>query len=210
MLTLYYTPGSISLASLIALEEAGARYEVRRIDTLAGEQRSEAYLKVNPKARVPSLATDQGVLTETPAILLYIAQTHPHAGLAPLEDAFALARLNSFCAYLCSTVHPAHSMRMRGARWSDDPSVIEALKIKVASNVAACCALIEAEMFKGPWLMGETFSFGDAYLYTLTQWLEADGVDPAKFPILANHRERMRARPAVQRALKVEQTGSAG
>ncbi len=210
MLTLHYAPGSISLASLIALEEAGARYEVRLVDTKAGDQRSEAYLRINPKARVPSLTTDQGVLTETPAILLYIAQTHPKTGLAPLDDPFALARLNAFCAYLCSTVHPSHSMRMRGARWSDDPAVIEALKIKVGSNVAACCALIEAEMFKGPWLMGEAFSFGDAYLYTLTQWLEADGVDPARFPVLADHRERMRARPAVLRALKVEQTGLVG
>jgi glutathione S-transferase len=206
MLTLHYAPHTISLASLIALEEAGADYEVVRVDFSAAEQRGEAYRKINPKARVPALVTDQGILTETPAILLYIAQTHPQARLAPLDDAFALARLNAFCAYLCSTVHPSHSMRMRGARWSDDPAVIEALKVKVPANVAACCALIEAEMFKGPWLMGETFTFGDAYLFNLDQWLEADGVDPAQFPILADHRVRTKARPAVQRALEVERS----
>ncbi len=207
MLALHYAPNTISLASLIALEEAGADYQVVRLDLSAAEQRSDGYRKVNPKARVPALVTEQGVITETPAILLYIAQTHPEANLAPLDNPFAMARLNAFCAYLCSTAHPSHSMRMRGARWSGDPAVIEGLKVKVAANVAACCNLIETEMFKGPWLLGEAFTFGDAYLFTLNQWLEADGVDPAGFPRLADHRERTRARPAIRRALEVEQTG---
>src|ERR1700750_2317104 len=103
MMTLYYAPNSISLASLIALEEAGARYEVRKVDTAVGEQKSDAYLRINPKARVPTLVTDRGILTETPAMLLYIAQTYPSAGLAPLGDPFELAKLNAFCAWLCST-----------------------------------------------------------------------------------------------------------
>ncbi|HEU4378759.1 MAG TPA: glutathione S-transferase N-terminal domain-containing protein, partial [Hyphomicrobiaceae bacterium] len=100
MLTLYYAPHTCSLASHIALEDAGAVYELRRIDFKAAQQRSADYLRINPKARVPALATPRGILTETPAMLAFIAQTHPDARLAPLEDAFAFAQLQAFNNYL--------------------------------------------------------------------------------------------------------------
>ena len=96
MLTLYYATNTCALASHIALEEAGADYETRWIDFGAAEQTKPDYLEINPKARVPSLATERGVLTENPAILAYIAQTHPQAKLAPLDDPFAFAELQSF------------------------------------------------------------------------------------------------------------------
>ena len=203
MLILHYAPNTISLATIIALEEAGAQYRPVRLDFGANEQRGADYLKVNPKGRVPTLITGRGVLTETPALLTYVAQMFPDARLAPSEP-FEFARLQSFMAYLCSTVHPAHSMRMRGARWSDEPSVIEALKVKVPKNMAHCYGLIEAELFEGPWVLGEAYSVADAYLFTLAQWMEVDGVDPDAFKILEDHRRRMTDRPAVRRALEVE------
>jgi glutathione S-transferase len=206
MLILHYAPNTISLAALIALEEAGAAYRPVRLDFSAAEQRGADYLKVNPKGRVPALVTGRGILTETPALLSYVAQSYPDAELAPLDDPYLFARLQSFMAYLCSTVHPSHSMRLRGARWSDDPAVIEALKVKVATNVAHCNGIIEAELFEGPWVMGGQYSIADPYLFTINRWMEADGVDPEDFPVLADHRRRMIDRPAVQRALAVEAT----
>ena len=89
MLTFYYATNTCALASHIALEEAGADYATRWIDFGAAEQTKPEYLKINPKGRVPSLETERGVLTETPAILAYIAQTHPEAQLAPLETVIA-------------------------------------------------------------------------------------------------------------------------
>src|ERR1700687_89969 len=112
MLKLYFTPHTCALASLIALEEAGAEFEIVPIDFATIEQRSAAYLRINPKGRVPSLLTPRGILTETPAILAYIAQSMPEAALAPLDDAFSFARVQEFNAYLCSTVHVAHAQRM--------------------------------------------------------------------------------------------------
>jgi len=98
MLKLYCAPGTCALASHISLEEAGAEYEAVRLNFADGEQRKPEYLAVNPKGRVPALVTDRGILTETPAILAFIAQSFPSARLAPLDDAFGFAEVQSFFA----------------------------------------------------------------------------------------------------------------
>jgi len=201
---LYYTPHSCALATHIALEQAGADYELRRVDFAKTEQRSPAYLRVNPKGRVPALATDRGVLTETPAMLIYVAQRFPAAKLAPLDDPFAFAEVQAFNSYLCSTVHVAHAHRMRGHRWADDPAAIEAMRAKVPQSVGECFALIEREMLRGPWVMGDAYTVCDPYLFTLAQWLEADGVDPARLPKVAEHRRRMSEDPVVARVIASE------
>jgi glutathione S-transferase len=204
MLTFYYATNTCALASHIALEEANAAYETRWIDFGSAEQTKPDYLKINPKARVPSLATERGVLTETPAILAFIAQSHPEAKLAPLDDPFAFAEMQSLMAYLCATVHVAHAHRVRGYRWADDPAAHEAMKKKVPETVGACFDLIERKIFRGPWAMGEAYTVADPYLFTIARWLEVDGVDPATYPRVLDHRDRMAARPAVQRALGAE------
>lgn len=204
MLKFYFAPQTCALASHIALEEAGAAYEAVRVDFAKTEQRSADYLKVNPKGRVPALATDRGILTETPAILLYIAQSHPAAKLAPLDDPFALGRIQAFNSYLCATVHVAHAHKLRGYRWADDPAAIAEMKRKVPQSVAECFTLIESEMFAGPFVTGESFTIADPYLFTLATWLEGDGVDPARFPKVLAHRNRMAERPAVKKALAME------
>jgi len=204
MLKLYYTPNTCALASHIALEQAGADYALVRVDFATAQQRAPGYLAMNPKGRVPALVTDRGVLTETPAILAFVAQSFPKAGLAPLDDPFAFAALQAFNSYLCSTVHVAHAHRMRGARWSDDPATIEGMKRGAPKSVAAAFALIENGMLKGPWVMGDDYSICDPYLFTLAQWLEADGVDTAKLPRVMDHRRRMAQQPAVGRALAAE------
>jgi glutathione S-transferase len=206
MITLYYARGTCALASHLALEYAGAEYRTVRVDFAKKEQRSPEYLRLNPKGRVPALLTEQGVLTETPALLQFISQSFPRAKLAPLDDAFLLARVNEFNSYLCSTVHIAHAHRMRGYRWVDesDTHAIEAMQKKVPQSVGECFELIERELFKGPWVLGETFSVCDMYLFTLAQWMEGDGLDPARFPKVADHRRRMAADPVVIKVLAVQ------
>jgi glutathione S-transferase len=199
-LTLFGVKNSCSLATHIALEEAGADYVFKKIDTAAGEQRKPEYLAINPKGRVPALVTPEGVLTENVALLAYVAQTHPKAKLAP-ADAFGLARMNAFNAWLASTVHVNHAHKMRGSRWSDDAAVIENLKLKVPRNMTDCAALIEHDYLQGPWVMGQQFTVADGYLLTITNWFERDGVDMTQFPKLVAHKNAMLARPAVQRVL---------
>jgi glutathione S-transferase len=201
MLKLFHAWGSCSLASAIALEEAGAPHELVIMDTKAGDQRKPEYLAINPKARVPALITDRGALTETPAILAWIAQTWPAAKLAPLDDPFAFAKAQAFNSYLCSTVHVAHAHKHRGYRWTDDPVAQAAMTAAVPKNEIACFRLIEDEMFEGPWVLGEAFSICDAYLYTLLGWLPGDGVDIEQFARLADHSRRVAGRPAVRKVL---------
>lgn len=199
----YYAPKTVSVASHITLNEAGADYELRRLDFAATEQRSADYLKVNPKGRVPALVTEQGIVTETPAILAYIAQAFPDAQLAPLDDAFAFAKMQEFNAYLCATVHVAHAHKIRGTRWVDDDAAIKAMQAKVPQTMGECFALIDQEMFAGPWVMGTGYSICDPYLFTIENWLDGDGVDINDFPRIAEHNQRMREREAVKPVLEL-------
>ncbi|MBS0364168.1 MAG: glutathione S-transferase family protein [Proteobacteria bacterium] len=203
MLKLFHAWGSCSLASLIALEEAGADYELAVMSTKDGDQRTPEYLKINPKGRVPALVTDRGVLTETPAILSYVPETHPAAGLLP-EDPWARAQAHAFNSYLCSTVHVAHAHKHRGYRWTDDAQAQAAMTAAVPKNEIAIFRLIEDEMFKGPWVLGDKFSVCDGYLFTLFGWLPGDGVDTAQFPTLLDHSRRVADRPAVRKVLALE------
>ena len=201
MLKLFYTPGTCALASRIALEDAGAEYEVIRVDFSKQEQRSPDYLKINPKGRVPALSTGKGILTETPAILTYIARIHPEAKLAPFDDDFEFARLQAFNAYLSSTVHVNHAHGRRGARWANDHTSFEDMKRKVPETMAASMELIEHDYFEGPWVMGEQYTVADPYLFTMEGWLKSDGVEIDDFPILKDHYQRMLDRASVKRAL---------
>jgi glutathione S-transferase len=205
MLKLYFAPQTCALASHIALIDAGAAHEAIFVSFKNDEQRKPEYLAINPKARVPSLITDRGVLTETPAILAFIAQTHPQAKLAP-ADPFAFAQAQAFNSYLCSSLHVAHAHRMRGSRWADEASSFEDMKRKVPQTVTDCFSLVERTMFKGPWVLGESYSICDPYLFTVARWMEADGADPSKFPNVAGHRQRMGERPSVRQALAIEES----
>lgn len=198
---LYYAPATCALASLITLEEAGARYEPVRIDFASSQQTSPGFLAINPKGRVPALETDRGIITETPAILAYIAQTHPASGLAPLSDPFAFAVVQAFNNYLCATVHVAHAHRPRAYRWADDADAQASMQRKVASNMSDCFQLIETGLPEAPWVQGESYTICDPYLFTIARWLEGDGVDIAGFPRVAAHAKRMAERPAVRKAL---------
>lgn len=202
MITLYYAKGTAALAPHILLEEANADYKAQLVDFSKQEQQSPEYLATNPKGRVPTLETPQGLLTETPAILAYIAQTHSNANLAP-TDPFEFATAQAFNIYLAATVHVAHAHKMRGHRWSDDPAAHKSMTAKVAENMADCARMIETHYFKGPWVLGNDYSFCDPYLFTISEWMTADGVDLDDFPIIKKHSEAMKTRAAVQAVLKL-------
>lgn len=209
MLKLYYSPGSCALASHICLEEACAHYVAERLNFANSDQQKPEYLAINPKGRVPALITDRGILTETPAILLFIAQSFPDAKLAPLDDTFALAELQAFNNYLCSTVHVAHAHGRRAARWADDEAAIAAMQRKMPQNMAECFELIERDMFKGPWVMGDTYTIADPYLFTIANWLKGDSVDINRFPTVREHSARMSARAAVERVMAQHRAAAA-
>ncbi len=206
MLKFYYAAHTCSLATHIALEEVGADYSTVRVDFGKEQQKSPEFLKVNPKARVPALVTDRGILTETPAMLVYVAQSFPESRLALMDDPFAFAQVQAFNSYLCSHLHVAHAHRMRGHRWvdADDKASIAAMQRKVPESVGGAFELVEREMLKGPWVMGEHYTICDPYLFTLAQWLEKDGVDPARIPRVVDHRRRMSERPNVKKAIAEE------
>ncbi|WP_312943427.1 glutathione S-transferase family protein [Agrobacterium sp.] len=204
MFTLFSMPGTCSRASHITLEESGLPYKVKRVDFSKQEQHSQAFLAVNPKGRVPALVTSSGVLTETPAILSFIAQMAPAAKLAPLDDAFEFARMQSFNAYISSTVHVAHAHGRRGSRWADEASSLEDMKRKVPQVMSDCFEIIEQGFHGGPWVLGSQYSVSDPYLFVMSGWLESDGVDIARFPKVHDHYQRMLARAAVIRVLEAE------
>ena len=174
MLKLFYAAHTCSLATHIVLEEVGADYSTARIDFAKDEQRSPEYLKVNPKGRVPALVTDRGILTETPAMLVFVAQSFPAAGPradrrsvrlrrgAGLQQLSLLDTCTSRTRIACAAI--AGSMPTM-------PHSIAAMQRKVPESVGACFELIERDMLKGPWVMGERYTICDPYLFTLAQWL---------------------------------------
>ena len=197
MLKLYYSPGACAMASHIALEEAGADYQLEKIDLRAGQQKTPEYLAINPLGVTPALATDQGVLTQNAAIVLWVAQQHPAAGLAP-EDPFALARLNAFNGNLASSVHPAMGrVLFMGLEGEALDQAAEAALGKLRS--------VEEKLIDQPWVFGERYTVSDGYLSVFTRWARQAGMlDPSRFPKLNAHLDRVQARPAVRRVLEAE------
>ncbi|WP_164660862.1 glutathione S-transferase family protein [Tropicibacter sp. Alg240-R139] len=194
---LYYAPGTISIAVAIALEEAGLEYEPVKLDFSAGEQTTSAYGQINPKGRVPALVVEGGILTETGALLDFIADKAPEAGLVPADPVMA-ARMREVMYYLASTMHVNHAHKMRGHRWADKKSSWADMKGKVAETMTASCAYIESKGLRGPFVLGDNISLADIYLYVVSSWLEGDGVDVSAFPKIVAFRAAMEARASVQ------------
>lgn len=206
MLKLYYAKGACSLASHIALEEAGASYDLERLDLKAGDQRGAEFLKINPKGRVPALRTNEGVLTENPAILVYIAQSFPKAKLAPLDDSFAFGALQAFNVFLASSVHVAFAHNTRPQRYADGEAAAQAMKAKAPAALADYFSVIEQQLADGrPFIMGDGYTVADPYLFVFERWLERDGLGRLEdYPLVAAHHARVASRAAVKAALAAE------
>lgn len=192
MLKLHYSPGTVSIAVAIALEEAGVAYQPVRVDFKAGEQTQAAYHKLNPKGRVPALETPDGVLTETGAILEFVAP-----GLVP-ADPYAAARMRELMYYLASTMHVNHAHRVRGHRWADQAESLADMQQKVPQTMAACCAYLEELLPQLPFELGAGKVVSDGYLFIVLSWLKGDGVDIADYPALQRFQQKMEARISVQ------------
>ena len=203
--TLYYAPDTCALASHIALEEAQADVDYVRLDLHRGDTRNPAYLKLNPKGRVPVMITDRGVLSESPAILAWIAQTWPHANLAPVNDPWAFAQVNSFNTFLSGTLHGInYAAFFKPARFADSETTQAAVKEKAFQNIADTLAMIEDKLAVGGWVHGDAYTTSDAYLAVLFGWRRALGRPLPAFPKIAALEQRVLARPPVQRALATQ------
>lgn len=192
MLKLHYFPDTISIAPAIVLAELGTPYTPVLVDFTTAAQRSDRYRRVNPKGRVPALETPQGVLTETGAILEYLAPQMIPA------DAFAAARMRELMFYLSGTMHVNHAHKLRGARWADDPASWADMKRKIPQTMAESCAYLDALLPQLPFWGAQDMVLSDAYLYVVLSWGPGDGVDLDDFPNLQAFRARMKERPSVQ------------
>ncbi|MDZ3822251.1 MAG: glutathione S-transferase N-terminal domain-containing protein [Pseudoxanthomonas sp.] len=202
---LHYLPGACPLASHIVLEWIGRPYEAVRMSRSA--LKSPEYLALNPNGSVPTLVDDDGwVLVESVAILNYLADLHPEAGLAGDGSARARARVNRWLGLLNSDVHKAFLPLFQPGRFHDDSGQHDALKAKARGNVRDLLARIDGDLAGDgrAWLAGDRPSLADPYLYVVLRWAAATGVDLEGLAALAAFRGRMEADPAVQRALAAE------
>lgn len=194
---LYYAPSTIAIAVAISLNEAGIDYEAYRLDFASGEQGGDTYGAINSKRRVPALDVDGTVLTETGAILEYIATLAP--SLMP-ANALIAAHARSTMYYLASTMHVNHAHKARGHRWADTEASWADMTAKVPQTMTDSAAFVETECLTEPYVAGDTFCIADAYLFVVCTWLRNDGVDLAPFPKLRAFMAAMQSRPSVQTA----------
>jgi glutathione S-transferase len=200
MLTLFYAPGACSLAAHIALEESGERYEARRMDLTKGEQKTPEYLKVHPLGRVPALLLGNGEpLTENTAILPYIGKRY---GMWPV-DPLAVARALSVIGFFASTVHPAHAHISRPERYATDPAIFPNLQAQGRKMFYAYLSQIDGMLAGREW-MSDAYTVLDPYAFTFYTWGIRRDMPMAELKNFTAHRDRMLARPAVQRAVEDE------
>jgi len=196
---LYYAPNTISIAVVIAMNELGLVFETRKIDFSTGEHTSAAYARINPKARVPALVTSGGTLTETGAILEYANAVATGTKLVP-KDAYQAGKMREAMYYFASTMHVNHAHKMRGARWANETSSFDDMRAKVPETMAASCAYVEEYILQGPYVLGETLSLADPYLFLICSWLQGDGVTIGNFPKLAAFFGHMSERDSIKSA----------
>ncbi|WP_082894671.1 glutathione S-transferase family protein [Sulfitobacter geojensis] len=198
MLKLYYFPGTISVAVAITLQEAGLDYDPVKVDFAAAEQTKPDFLALNPKGRVPALVTDKGtILTETGALLDYISDLKPDAGLVP-QDAEDAAHMRAVMYYLASTMHVAHAHKMRGSRWADQQSSFDDMTAKVPETMTACAQYVETECLRGAYANGDYLTLADPYLFVVCNWLKGDGVNLSDFPKISAFLSLMESRDSVK------------
>jgi glutathione S-transferase len=196
---LYYMPGACSLASYIALNEAGVKFEAARVDHKTHKTPDgQDFNTINSKGYVPTLRLDNGeLLTENVAVLQYIADLNPASKLAPAAGTLERYRLIEWLAYINSEVHKNFGPLF-------DPSAKEDVKEYARTNLKKRVGWLEHALGAKTFLMGEQFTVADAYLFVVLGWSGHAGVDLNQWPALKRHHERILARPQVIAAFKAE------
>ena len=206
MLTLYYSPLACSMASHVALEEAGASFEAKKVNIFTGEHRKPEYLAINPRAKVPALRFDDGrVLLESTAILEWIGTAYPDAGLLG-ADPLDRARTVATCAWLSSSVHPAFGQFVHPERFSNDKGTHAGIKAQAKETFWTYLREIDAIVADSPWVMGERFTVADPYALVFYPWGRELGLPIRELIHLTAMKDRLIARPAARRALEREKS----
>ena len=196
---LYYSPGACSLSPHIALEEAGLPYEAVLAPTKTKTLPDGSdYRKINPLGYVPYLVLDDGTgLPEGPAIVQYIADQAPAKRLAPPNGSLARYRLQSWLNFIGTELH-------KGFGPLFNPASPDEVKAAAKERLATRLKWVDEQLAGKTWLMGDDFSVADGYLFTVTNWAKPMQIDLSGLKNLSAYRERIAARPAVQRAMKAE------
>ena len=200
MLTLYYAPGACSMAAHIVLEEGGDKYEPRKVDLAGGEQRTEAYLKINPQGRVPVLGLDNGTpLAENTAILPYLGKRFGLWPTDPLAEAKALSLIGFFAA----SVHPAHAHIGRPERYAADNAAFATIRETGRKTFHGYLKQIDGMLAGREWL-SDQYSVLDPYGLVFYCWGVRRELAMAELSNYTAFKDRMLKRPAVARVVEDE------
>ena len=200
MLTLYYAPGACSMAAHIVLEESGEKYQPRKVDLAGGEQRTDAYLKLNPQGRVPVLGLDDGVpLAENTAILPYLGKRFGLWPTDPLAEAKALSLIGFFAA----SVHPAHAHIGRPERYAADGAAFATIKETGRKTFHGYLKQVDGMLAGREWL-SDRYSVLDPYGLVFYSWGVRRELPMAELSSYTAFKDRMLKRPAVARTLEDE------
>lgn len=203
-LRLFYARGSCALAALIALEQADANYGAVAVDLAAGEQHRPNFLSINPLGRVPVLMVDHEPITELIAVLSYIAQCYPAAGLLPSGDPLAIARCYERLSWFATNVHIAVAQMARGERFSDDAQVRDQLKAPARQRLQAHLVQLDAELEAEDLPPAGGLTLADTLHPVMWRWAERFDVSTDKLSHWRRVVEAVHQQPAVQRAFDVE------
>ena len=207
MLTLYFSPGACSLASHIGLEETGAPYEAKPILLAKGQQRTEAYQKINPRGKVPALNVDGKILVENTAILTYLARRFPEKKLMPTDPTEEARAIATMC-WFSSIVHPSYQRVNRPERFAEGEAAYAGVKENGRKSFWANCQEIDA-MFQGKeWIMGNDYTLVDPYALVFYGWGVRGGFPMKELSAYTAWQERMMKRPTVKKTVEAEQNVS--
>ena len=207
MYTLHWNQGSASLVAHMALEETGVPYKLKLVDMDKGEHKTPDYLKLNPNGKVPALALDGGgVMFETNAIAMYLADRHPQSGLAPAVADPDRALYTQWMFHLTNSIQPLYLLFYYPERHTTHPGHLEEIKAKAMEQIGEAWDRVERSLAaKGPYMLGERFSAADLPVVMLSNWRQAQPEMLARRPNLRRLVELVSARPAVKRVLMENQ-----
>ena len=204
MLTLYFSPGACSMASHIGIEETGAAYVEKPTLLAKQEQKTEAYLKINPRGKVPALSVDGRIITENTAILTYLARQFPQANLMP-ADPVAEAHCIGAMAWFSNTVHPSYQRYMRPERFAEGEAAQATVKDMGRKSFWANCQEINSLIEGKDWMMGKQYTVADPYALVFYGWGVRGEFPMHELAAYTAWKDRMLKRPAVMKILQSEQ-----